>query len=43
VPDKKEAPSGKRFSHVYLPPGDLLPDSKRMRRRIGASLSNRTD
>ncbi|MGA6113350.1 hypothetical protein [Agrobacterium radiobacter] len=33
-------PEGKRFSHVYLQRSELLPDSPRMRRRLGTLISS---
>jgi hypothetical protein len=35
VAAEPNSPRGQRFSQVYLRNGDLLPDSRRMRRRIG--------
>lgn len=38
-----EIPKGQRFSQVYLRRPDLLPDSKRMRRRLGSLLAEFDD
>jgi hypothetical protein len=38
--DENTAPKGMRFSHVYLRQAELLPDSKRMRRRIGSAIGD---
>lgn len=39
----KDTPKGMRFSHLYLRQPELLPDSKRMRRRIGTLIGTLGD
>jgi hypothetical protein len=41
--DSSERPIGQRFSHVYLRSANLLQDSERARRRIGALVNSLKD